>query len=82
MNPALLEQIVDIVEDLGDEEGGVILVLAHRILAGQRAYGKLDLANDPRDWRKERAEELADAFIYDGFLMLAEAIRRMKEDAH
>ena len=33
--------------------------LADRLLVGQRCYGKLDLATDRRDWRKERTAEIA-----------------------
>jgi hypothetical protein len=50
--------------ELGPDEHRVILVLARRLLAGQRAYGRLDVATDGRDWRRERADELADALVY------------------
>ncbi len=49
---------------LGPDERRVLAVLARRLLAGQRAYGRLDAAADGRDWRRERAEELADALVY------------------
>jgi hypothetical protein len=52
--------------------------LAQRLLAGQKAYGRLDLAKDPRDWRKERAEELGDLLVYTAFLQL----KRDLETAH
>ena len=44
--------------------------LADRLLVGQRCYGKLDLATDRRDWRKERTAEIADLLVYSGFLEL------------
>ncbi|HSY21821.1 MAG TPA: hypothetical protein VK841_06890 [Polyangiaceae bacterium] len=49
-----------------------MLLLARRLLAGQHAYGRLDVAHDARDWRKERADELADALIYGAIGALAE----------
>ena len=62
-------------EQLGDEELRVLVVLARRLLAGQRAYGRLDLANDRRDFRRERAEELADAMVYDAVHEVAATLR-------
>lgn len=50
---------------LGALEKQVLCVLADRLLKGQAQYGALNLRDDKRDWRKERAEELADAMIYD-----------------
>jgi len=57
--------------DLGDDELAVLLALARRLLAGQRAYGRLDLARDPRDWKAERGAELADAMVYTCFAEVA-----------
>jgi hypothetical protein len=56
---------------LGPDESGVLAVLAHRLLTGQRAYGRLDLAADGRDWRQARAEELADALVYGAIAEVA-----------
>jgi hypothetical protein len=56
-------ELLDVVAELAPEERRVMLVLARRLLAGQKAYGCLDLANDAHDWRKERADELADALV-------------------
>jgi hypothetical protein len=53
-----------ILAELGTDEHRVMLVLARRLLAGQKAYGRLDVATDGRDWRRERADELADALVY------------------
>jgi len=49
---------------LGDDELGVLVWLADRLLVGQGQYGRLDLAADGRDFERERAEELADALVY------------------
>jgi hypothetical protein len=61
----------EVIAELGDEERRVLLVLAKRLLMGQRTIGRLDLAKDARDWRRERAEELADALIYGAILEVA-----------
>lgn len=42
----------------------VLALIARRLLSGQRVHGILNIATDRRDWRKERAEELADALVY------------------
>ena len=42
----------------------VIEALLVRLEKGAEYYGPLDLAQ-PRDWRRERSEELLDAMIYD-----------------
>jgi hypothetical protein len=63
--------LIETIAELGDEEAAVLLVLAKRLLAGQRQYGRLDLRNDARDFRRERAEEFADALIYGAILDVA-----------
>lgn len=52
---------------LGEDERKVLVELANRLLIGQHRYRKLDLANDPRDWMKERKEELEDYIMYAAF---------------
>jgi hypothetical protein len=67
--------LAEVVAELGEDERKVMLVLAKRLLEGQRCYGRLDLANDPRDWRKERTQELADVLVYGAFEELKTATR-------
>ena len=62
--------------DLGDQELQVLVVLARRLLAGQRAYGRLDLAHDRRDFQTERAEELQDTLVYTAIAEVASIVRR------
>ncbi len=62
--------------ELGDDEIRVIAFLARRLLEGQRAYGLLDLATDRRDWKQERAQELADALVYTAFEALKAEVPR------
>jgi hypothetical protein len=62
------EQLLDATcAELGDEEVRVLAHLAARLLEGQRQYGRLALATDTRDWRRERAEEAADILMYSAF---------------
>ncbi len=68
-----LGEVAQVWDELGGDERRVLLVLAKRLLDGQQRYGRLDLANDSRDWRKERAEELADSLIYGAFAEVAAA---------
>ncbi len=70
MNTELLE----VIAELAEQERSVLLVLARRLLAGQRGYGRLDLSKDARDWRRERAEELADALVYGAMAEVAAAL--------
>jgi hypothetical protein len=58
---------------LGPKERQVLLVLAKRLLMGQTQYGLLD-PHDGRDWRKERAAEFADAWIYTAIQEVAETL--------
>jgi hypothetical protein len=75
MSPELL----DVLAELGEQERAVLLVLARRLLAGQRCYGRLDLAKDPRDWRKEATEEAADLAIYMAIGIVSDGLRPMKD---
>lgn len=67
-------ELLDVVAELGTDERRVLLVLARRLLQGQRQYGRLDVAGDRRDWRRERAEELADALVYGAIAEVARAL--------
>lgn len=49
---------------LGRDELRVLVLIAERLAAGQRTYGRLDLAADARDWRREALEEAADGLVY------------------
>jgi hypothetical protein len=75
MSPsAALLELAAIATELGDDEVRVLLVLARRLAAGQRTYGRLDVAHDQRDWRRERAEELADVLVYTAIAEVAATI--------
>ncbi len=63
----LAGDLLDVVSQLGADERRVLGLLARRLLAGQAAYGRLDLARDRRDWRAERSFEIQDLLIYSAF---------------
>ncbi len=64
-----------VLAELGPDERRVLLALARRLLAGQHAYGLLDVARDKRDWRAERALEIQDLLVYTAIAEVAEAAR-------
>jgi hypothetical protein len=66
-----------VLSELGDEERAVLLLLARRLLEGQRAYARLDLANDPRDFVHERGLEIQDLLLYSAFEELARQVREV-----
>lgn len=66
------DRLIDELAFLEVDELRTLLYLAKRLTMGQRQYGPLSLAEDKRDWRKERRDELADAVIYTAFEALKE----------
>lgn len=69
-------ELIRITDELEPDAVEALLVLAWRLVEGRRRYGPLDLAHDRRDWRHERAEELADALIYTAFDEVSREARR------
>jgi hypothetical protein len=49
---------------LGANEREVLALVAARLVAGDREYGRLRLAADPRDFGREALEEAADGLVY------------------
>ena len=72
---SVTDALATIVDLLGPDERRVLAWIARRLLAGQASYGRLDLANDRRDFERERAEELADALVYSAMAEVQRAIR-------
>jgi hypothetical protein len=68
-----VEDLFDVVCSLGRTEQRVLLYIARRMSKGQAVYGELNLISDRRDWNKERAEELADAVIYQAIADVAKS---------
>ena len=76
--PGSLAELVALARPLGHDERMVLAVLARRLLAGQQAYGRLDALHDRRDWRRERAEELADALVYGAIAEVASKLAEVR----
>jgi hypothetical protein len=60
----------DILEKIREMEPDALrtmLYLAERLMLGQRAYGKLDLKTDPRNWKDEQKAEIGDLLVYFAF---------------
>lgn len=60
----LLAHLIDSLEPDARE---ALLCIAVRLKKGQDYYGNIDLSKDPRNFDKEREEELQDALIYSAF---------------
>jgi hypothetical protein len=73
---AALARLADL---LGDDECRVLVYLAERLAEGARHYGRMDLANDRRDFARERAEELADALVYTAMGEVQRVVTRARE---
>jgi hypothetical protein len=55
---------------LGEDELAVLHLVAERLVKGREFYGNLSLASDPRDFRRESIEEVADALVYASCALL------------
>ena len=73
--PDVDAELLNTISALGVVERMVLLALAERLLGGQVQYGRLDLAHDARDWREERADELADALVYGAIAEVAATLK-------
>lgn len=60
---------------LEDDAVSALAFLAARLVKGQRQYGRLDIASDTRNWKREASEEYADAAVYEALHLLTEARR-------
>ena len=69
-------ELADVVAQLGADERKVLLVLARRLLQGQRTYGLLSVATDGRDWLHEQSEELQDALVYTAIAEVAATLEK------
>jgi hypothetical protein len=61
------EKLEEALSELEPDAIASLLYLAERLLVGQRAYGKIDLRTDPRDWKKEILAEVGDLLVYFAF---------------
>jgi hypothetical protein len=71
-----VHELHELLQDLGDDELRTLVWLARRLRDGQRQYGRIDLAHDVRDFRRERSEEVGDLLVYSAFAELAAMAKR------
>lgn len=64
-----------IMEQLGEDEREIMVVLGERLLDGQSRYGKFDLDSDDRDFQQEAFEEDCDWLVYRA----AEVVRNRRK---
>ena len=60
----LRKLILDTVDRMGEADLQSVKFTLRRMLDGQKQYGKLNVATDKRDFRVERAQEIADDLVY------------------
>jgi hypothetical protein len=59
-----LGELGDALRGLGVDELRILRFVAKRLHAGAKQYGLWSLKDDKRNWRREIAEEMADALVY------------------
>lgn len=57
-------EILSIASRLEPQAQMILLKIARRLEAGQREYGRMDVAKDPRNFFAEAAEEAMDFVVY------------------
>jgi hypothetical protein len=77
--PSARDGLTYMFDQLEPDAQATLHYLAQRLLDGQKAYGKLDLRTDPRDWEQERKEEIADLLVYTAFQTLKQEMRVLAE---
>jgi hypothetical protein len=63
-NIAPRDELGALVDVLGDDEVRVLARIAGRLVRGQDIYGRLDLAQDARQFDTEAREEVEDCLVY------------------
>ena len=69
------EQLAAVAHELELEELRVLVLLARRLRQGQRDHGVLRLETDPRDFERERGEEVQDLLVYTAIAELRRLVR-------
>lgn len=65
LDTAARDRLMALLKVAGDDEIRVMAYIAERLIGiGQIQYGKLSIANDRRDFRREAAMEFGDAAVY------------------
>jgi hypothetical protein len=68
-------ELIAIAAGLNADELRVLVFVAVRLALGRECYGPLDVASDVRDFKRERAEEIADALVYSACAELKRVCR-------
>ena len=63
-HPSDTRALAERIGDLEPDARAVVELIVSRLEGGRSTYGELDLASDPRDFRRELVEELVDAAAY------------------
>lgn len=66
-------ELRSVIASLGADEQRVLLAIARRLAVGAKAYGRLDVHGDPRNWKREGTEEALDLAVYLSCALLREA---------
>lgn len=78
------ERLQSLLTQLGDQEQDIVLTEAlafgERLLLGQKQYGKLDLANDKRNWDDEIEQERLDMQAYTAFKRYQQLLNNDKSE--
>lgn len=72
----ITDELAELIADAGPDERRVALFILRRLVGlGQGTYGRVELATDRRDFREERAQEMADLLVYDAMHVISTGIR-------
>lgn len=70
--PIIKAALLQAIDGLDVDELRVLVQIAKRLQLGQRQYGALRISSDPRNFRREFAEEMLDGAVYASILALQE----------
>ena len=71
------QQILRYLDRANEDELRVVLYVCERLLGiGREQYGALELANDPRDFDQEMAEEAVELLVYAAARFLRGRVKR------
>ncbi len=70
-------ELLALLDEAMSDEKKIMLFIARRLIAvGQRSIGPFDIATDPRNFDRERNEELGDALVYIAAKALRDELRQ------
>lgn len=75
-----IRRMAELAIDASPDHLRVLVAIAERMARGNRDYGPLDIATNPRNWDTEMREELLDCIVYATIAEMKEASRERKTD--